>query len=76
MSEYFFIKFINFMLKSKSLLEYTNSFSPNKYKKNDKIKIFSIEPKYFKIMKMYCNVCNKYRKFTNPKISYIFLKKY
>ena len=23
-------------------------------------------------MKMYCNVCNKYRKFKNPKIWYIF----
>ena len=34
--EYLCIGFINFMLKSKSLLEYTNLFSPNKYKKNDK----------------------------------------
>ena len=25
-------------------------------------------------MKMYCNVCNKYRKFKNHKISYIFKK--
>ena len=25
-------------------------------------------------MKIYCNVCNKYRKFENPKISYIFKK--
>ena len=24
---------------------------------------------------MYCNVCNKYRKFKKPKISYIFKKK-
>ena len=22
-------------------------------------------------MKIYCNICNKYRKFTNPKITYI-----
>ena len=34
---YFFIGFIDFMLKSESLLGYTNLFSPNEYKKNDKI---------------------------------------
>ena len=34
------------------------------------IKIFSIESKHAKIMKIYCNVCNKYRKSKNPKISY------
>ena len=34
---YFRIGFIDFMLKGKSSLEYTYLFSPNKYKKNDKI---------------------------------------
>ena len=34
---YFCIGFIDFMLKSKSLLVYTNLFSPNDYEKNDKI---------------------------------------
>ena len=34
--EYFCIGFIDFMLKSKSLLEYTKLFSPNDYIKNDK----------------------------------------
>ena len=29
--------FIDFMLKGKNLLYYTNLFSPNEYKKNDKI---------------------------------------
>ena len=29
--------FIDFMLKGKSLLEYTNLFSTNDYEKNDKI---------------------------------------
>ena len=29
--------FIDFMLKRKSLLEYTNLFSPHDYEKNDKI---------------------------------------
>ena len=26
------------------------------------------------MMKVYCNVCDKYRKFKNPKMSYIFKK--
>ena len=33
---YFCIGFIGFILKGKSLLEYTDLFSPNKYKENDK----------------------------------------
>ena len=37
MCGYFCIGFIDFMLKGKSLLEYTNLFSPSDYKKNDKI---------------------------------------
>ena len=37
MCEYFCIGFINFMLKGKSLLGYTNLFCPNEYEKNDKI---------------------------------------
>ena len=37
MCGYFFIRFIDFMLKDKSLLEYTNLFFPNDYEKNDKI---------------------------------------
>ena len=42
MRGYFCIGFIDFMLKGKSLLEYTNLFSPNDYEKNDKIML-----KYF-----------------------------
>ena len=34
---YFCIGFINFKFKGKRLLDYTNLFSPNEYKKNDKI---------------------------------------
>ena len=37
MCGYFCTGFIDFMLKGKSLLEYTNLFSPNNYEKNDKI---------------------------------------
>ena len=54
------------MLKGKSFLEYTNLFTRDEYKKNDKIIL-----KYFSMMKIFCNVCDKYRKFKNPKISYI-----
>ena len=35
--EYFCNGFINFMLKGKSLLDYTNLFYPNKFEKNNKI---------------------------------------
>ena len=37
MCRYFWIGFVDFMLKGKSLLEYTNLFSPNDDQKNDKI---------------------------------------
>ena len=37
MCGYFCIGFIGFMLKGKRLLEYTNLFCPNEYKKNAKI---------------------------------------
>ena len=34
---YFLIAFIYFILKAKSLLDYTNLFSPNEHKKDDKV---------------------------------------
>ena len=37
MCRYFCIKFINYMLKGKTLLDYTNLFSPNDFKKNDQV---------------------------------------
>ena len=37
MCGYFCIEFINYMLKSKALLDYTNLFSPNDFKKNDRV---------------------------------------
>ena len=37
MCEYFCIEFINYMLKGKTLLEYTNLFSPNDFKNNDQV---------------------------------------
>ena len=65
------IGFIDFMLKGKSLLDYTNLFSPNDYEKNDKI-IFSITKK---MQKLCCVICGKCKKFEKPKISY-FLEKH
>ena len=43
---YFCIGFFGFMLKGKSLVDYTNLFSPNDYEKNDKIIL-----KYFQELK-------------------------
>ena len=37
MCRYFLIQFINHMLKGKTLLDYTNLFSPNDFKKNNEI---------------------------------------
>ena len=34
---YFCIKFFNYMLKGKTLLDYTNLFSPSDFKKNDRV---------------------------------------
>ena len=34
---YFCLEFINYMLKGKTLLDYTNLFSPNDFKKNDRV---------------------------------------
>ena len=42
MCEYFCIGFIAYILKGKSLLEYTSLFSPNKYKISGKVML-----KYF-----------------------------
>ena len=37
MCAYFYIGFINFMFKGKTLTDYTNLFSPNDFKRNDDI---------------------------------------
>ena len=37
MCGYFCIEFINYMLKGKTLLDYTNLFSPNYFKNNDQV---------------------------------------
>ena len=47
MCGYFCIGCIDFMLKGKSLLDYTNFFCPNKYEKNDKMIL-----KYFQLKRL------------------------
>ena len=37
MCGYYCIEFINYMLKRKTLLDYTNLFSPDDFKKNDQV---------------------------------------
>ena len=67
------------MRKCKSLLEYTNLFSPNEYKQNDQIikTFFSwIDFKKVRIRKTYCIKCKKYKEFKKPKISYVFVIKH
>ena len=39
MGGYFYTWFIDFMLKHKSLLKYSNLFSPSEYEENDKIEL-------------------------------------
>ena len=52
MCGYFCIEFINYMLKGKKLLDYTNLFSPNDFKKNDQvIKRISKNEQYYRINK-------------------------
>ena len=61
MCGYFCIGFTDFMLKGKSLLEYTGLFSANKYKKNDKIivKYFQLNLNKFKCIMFSINIENK-----------------
>ena len=66
-----------FMLNGKSLIEYTNLFLQWDVKRMTKLyktftKIFLINSNKVKMKKICCIVCGKYRKFKNPKISYIF----
>ena len=74
MCGYFCVEFIDFMLKGKSLLEYTNLFSPNDYEKNEKITL-----KYFQqsLNKLKCIVMHaiSIENLKNPKY-HIFLEKH
>ena len=48
MCGFYCIAFIEYMLAGKTLLDYTNLFSPNNYKKNDKIIYKYFKDKYVK----------------------------
>ena len=69
MCGYFCIGFIDLMIKDKSLLGYTNFFSPNSYEKKDKIFLI-----IKKVKKLYCVICYEYRKSEKPEISYLLEK--
>ena len=59
MCGYFCIEFINYMLKGKKLLDYTNLFSPNDFKEND-----NLLKEYLKmnnIIELTEHTANKYR---------------
>ena len=72
MCGYFCTGFIDFMLKSKNLLEYADLFSPNEYK-NDKIIL-----KYFQLLKRWKNYILLFavgiENLKKPKIYYLLEK--
>ena len=74
MCVYFCTRFIDFMLKSRGLLDYTNLFSPNKHQNNDNLILNYLQKLKKLIKKIYCIICDKYRKFKKSKNSYIFEK--
>ena len=37
MYEYFYVEFIDFMFKGKSLTDFKSSFSPNNFRNNDRV---------------------------------------
>ena len=69
------IGFIGFMWKGRSLLEYTNSFSPNEYKKNDKIILTYFQENLNKLKCIIMFAIN-IENLKKTKMSYVFLKKY
>ena len=69
MCGYFCIGFIDFMLKGKSLFDYTNFFSRNDYEKNDKIINDTSIAK--KMKKLYDVICSNYRKIEKTKTSFL-----
>ena len=69
------IGFIDFMWKGRSLLEYTNSFSPNEYKKNDKIILTYFQENLNKLKCIIMFAIN-IENLKKTKMSYIFFKKY
>ena len=71
---YFCIGFIYFMLKRKSLLEYTNLFCPHEYKNNDKEIIKCFQQNLNKLNSIAMFTTNK-ENLKKTKISHILKKK-
>ena len=70
MCGYFFIGFIEFMLKVNIYQFIFSKRICNKWQNN--FNIFSISSEKAKIKRICCVACCKHKKFKNPKISYIF----
>ena len=62
MCGHFCFGFIDFMLKGKSLSDYTNLFSPNNYEKNDKIILEYFQQTLKRLRWKKSIVCDKYKK--------------
>ena len=58
MCRYLCIGFIDFMVRGKSLLDYTNLFSPNDDEWSNNTKIFSITKKMKKLFWVICGIEN------------------
>ena len=56
MCGFYCIAFIEYMLAGKTLLDYTNLFSPNDYKKNDKIIYKYFKNRYGRISKSWVSI--------------------
>ena len=72
MCGFYYIAFIEYMLAGKALLDYTNCFSPNNYRNNDKLlykylwqkkQVSSLETRNYLLVKIKCNdlMSEKYR---------------
>ena len=75
MCGYFWIGFIDFMLKVKSLLDYTDLFSRNESEKNDEIILKYIQKLKSSDEKINSVFCSKYTKFKKILKLHTFLKK-
>ena len=74
MSGYFYIGFIDFMLKGKFCRNIPIYFLQENMKEKwqSNTKIFSLDSQKVKVKKIYCIVFGKHKKFKNPKKSHIF----
>ena len=74
MCRYFYIEYVNFMLKGKTLLDYDTAFVLNKCKKKGKIILRCFRQLKKVKIKRSVVLSVENRKIKNPKISYLFYK--